>query len=340
MKAKKQAKIFSRSRVALESVIPLETPFSVEIDVCSVCNFSCSFCFHADKAELKKSGVRFGRMELSLFRKILGDLKRFPERIKKVRLFEFGEPLLHPDLPEMIRAIWEAGVAEYVEITTNGVLLTEELNLKLVAAGLSRINVSVNGVTAEQYRKVANTPVDLEALVANLRHLYEHKGGLHIYVKLADDGTLTREEEERFYALFGDVCDEIFVERLSPIWRDTEINSAMASAVGPYGQALEYKRVCPLIFTRMVINYDGLVVACCVDWKRQYVIGDVARASAYDIWNGPALRELQLRHLRGEREEVPLCRGCTALMSCTIDNVDAHAAELLGKMSDKRGEGR
>ena len=32
------------------------------------------------------------------------------------------------------------------------------------------------------------------------------------------------------------------------IWRDTEINSAMAGSVGPYGQPLEYKTVCPLIF--------------------------------------------------------------------------------------------
>jgi radical SAM protein with 4Fe4S-binding SPASM domain len=340
MLAKKQAKIFSRGRVPLEGVIPLETPFSVEIDVCSVCNFSCNFCFHADKREIRESGVRFGRMELPLFRKILGDLKRFPEKIKKVRLFEFGEPLLHPDLPEMIRAIWEADVAEYVEITSNGVLLTPELNLKLVAPGLSRINISVDGVTEEKYREVAGYPLKMEAFLANLRHLYEHRGSCHIYIKLADDGTLTKGEEERFYALFGDLCDEIFIERLSPIWRDTEINSAMASAVGPYGQTLEYKTVCPLIFTRMVINYDGVVVACCVDWKRQYVIGDLSRQSAYDIWNGELLRELQLRHLRGERESIGLCRGCTALSSCTIDNVDAHAGELLGNMEAKRGERR
>ena len=337
MLAKKQAKIFSRNRVALESVIPLETPFSVEIDVCSVCNFSCNFCFHADKQEIRNSGVSFGRMDLALFRKIIADLKRFPEKIKKVRLFEFGEPLLHPDLPEMIRAIWQSGVAEYVEITSNGVLLTPELNLKLVEAGLSRINISVDGVTEEKYREIARYPLKMDEFLANLKHLYEHRGGCHIYIKLADDGTLTKEEEERFFTLFGDLCDEIFIERLSPIWRDTEINSAMAGSVGPYGQPLEYKTVCPLIFTRMVINYDGVVVACCVDWKRQYVIGDVSRESVYNIWNGAALRELQLRHLKGEREAVDLCRGCTALTSCTIDNVDAHAGELLAKMQAGSG---
>ena len=56
MRAKKQAKIFARQRVALESVIPSATPFSVEIDVCSACNFSCAFCFQADKAKYASQG--------------------------------------------------------------------------------------------------------------------------------------------------------------------------------------------------------------------------------------------------------------------------------------------
>lgn len=338
MRAKKQAKIFSRARVALENVIPLETPFSVEIDVCSQCNFTCNFCFHADKREVRESGVRFGRMSMELFHKIVEDMKRFPEKVKKVRLFEFGEPLLHPRLPEMIRAIWDAGVAEYVEITTNGVLLTPDLGRELVEAGLSRINISVSGVTEEKYREVSGHKIDMATFLANLKHFFENKKGCHVYVKLADDGSLTQAEEEKFYALFGDLCDEIYIERLSPIWRDTDINSAMESPVGPYGQPLAYKKVCPLIFTRMVINYDGIAVACCVDWKRQYVIGDVARESVYDVWNGAPLRELQLRHLRGEREEVPMCKGCTALMSCTIDDVDARAGEVLEKMKAHRGE--
>ncbi len=169
--------------------------------------------------------------------------------------------------------------------------------------------------------------------VATIGHLYAHRKGCHIYIKLADDGSLSENDEERFYGLFGDICDDIFVERLSPIWRDTEINEGMECARGPYGQELSYKRVCPLIFTRMVVNFDGVGVACCVDWKRQYVIGDLTQESATDVWSGAALRELQLRHLRGEREDLALCRGCTALMSCTIDDIDDHASELLRKLS-------
>lgn len=338
MRAKRQAKIFSRPRTPLETVLPLATPYSVEIDVCSVCNFSCNYCFQGDKAELRASAVPLGRMDFALFEKILEDLKSFPQKVKKIRLFEFGEPLLHPHLPEMIRAIWKADVAEYVEITTNGSLLHPDLNLALVEAGVSRINVSVNGVTEEKYREISRLPVKLDQFVANLRHLYEHRGACHLYVKLADDGSLSAEEEAKFYALFGDICDEIFVERLSPIWRDTGINDELAAAAGPYGQRLDYKQVCPLIFTRMVINWDGVVVACCVDWKRKFVVGDLRRDSAVDAWNADKLRSLQRLHLEGKREQVPLCQGCTALSSCTIDNIDAHAGTVLARLGAPGGE--
>jgi MoaA/NifB/PqqE/SkfB family radical SAM enzyme len=34
-------------RAKLSEVLPLDTPFVVHIDVSSVCNFKCKFCFHS-----------------------------------------------------------------------------------------------------------------------------------------------------------------------------------------------------------------------------------------------------------------------------------------------------
>lgn len=331
----KQAKIFSRPRVSLEDVLPLKTPFSVEIDICSACNLACSFCFHADKPGIKQSGIKFGLMDMGLFKKIINDLKGFPDQIKKVRLFEFGEPLLHPQLPDMIRLLKESGVTEYVETTTNGLLLTPELSNKLVESGLDRINISVNGITSEQYRQLTGHVFDRERFLDNLRYLYENKKSCHVYIKLSDDGTVSENDKAEFYRLYDNVCDEIFIERLSPIWRDTDVNGSLEGQLGPYGQELKYKKVCPLIFTRFVINSDGVAVACCVDWKRQYVVGDLKTQNACDVWNGAPMRHLQLKHLEGSRETVPMCNGCNALMSCTIDDVDAGARKVYERMRNK-----
>ena len=74
MEALVQARVYSAEKVALEDVVPLRTPFSAHIDVCSVCNYKCSFCFQSDMEGMKESGVRWGLMEFDLFKKIVDEL--------------------------------------------------------------------------------------------------------------------------------------------------------------------------------------------------------------------------------------------------------------------------
>jgi hypothetical protein len=101
---------------------------------------------------------------------------------------------------------------------------------------------------------------------------------------------------------------------------------------GSYGQAISEKNVCTFLFTRFVINSDGIVVACCVDWKRDMIIGDAKSQSLLDIWNGDALHILQIAHLSRHRKKLPLCCECNAFLTSTIDNVDNYADEILAKL--------
>ncbi len=75
MKAIKRGKIFSSKRVNLAEVIPLEVPFSIQIDICSACNLKCNFCFHSDSDAMKRAGTNFGLMSYELFVKIIDDMK-------------------------------------------------------------------------------------------------------------------------------------------------------------------------------------------------------------------------------------------------------------------------
>ena len=81
-----QPRIHSAAKVPLEDQIPLTTPFSVHIDVCSVCNYKCSFCFQADSQAMKAVGLKRGMMELDMFKKIVDDLKAFDQKIKKIKI--------------------------------------------------------------------------------------------------------------------------------------------------------------------------------------------------------------------------------------------------------------
>lgn len=332
MPAKRQGKIYDRERVELQDVLPLRVPFSIQIDICSACNMQCQFCFHSDYESVRKNHVRFGMMSYELFCKIIDDMKSAwggVDKVKKLRLFKVGEPLLNPAVCDMVRYAKEAGVAELIEITTNGSLLTEKMSDGLISAGLDILNISVNGINEKQYLDVCNFKIDFDRFREDLKYYYEHKGEKRLLLKYSDIGYSVGEKEQ-FYKTFEDVCDEIFVETISgTLWQDTNTGSHVASTDrGIYGQPLSGKKVCPFLFTTMVINDRGVAHMCCVDWKMEYVLGDLQKEGIDKIWNGDKLKKYQQLHLLMKKDDIPLCRNCESLSANTIDDIDKYAQAI------------
>jgi len=342
MEAKVQARVYSAEKVALEDVVPLRTPFSAHVDVCSVCNYKCSFCFQNDRAGMKNAGVAWGRMDFKVFQKIVDDLAEFDEKLKKLKIGNHGEPTLHPRLPEMIEYVKDREIAEVIEVFTNGSKLNPKINQELVDAGLQRINISVEGLNSDAYRKVAGVRMDFPSFVENVRDLYERRRQLKIYVKVVngarvrggDQGEvieLSDRDRKFFFDTFGGISDEIFVENVVPQWAETDQNEL--SDVGMYGQEIKgYKEVCPFPFMYLHFNSDGTVAGCTLDWARKVLIGDATKEMVKKIWQGKRLRALQSTMLKGKRNEIPFCNSCDAPMVCCIEDLDPHRELILGKI--------
>lgn len=71
------------NRTPLEQVIPLDTPLVAHIETTSACNLKCKFCTTHDDAVLKQLGIRRGFMDLQVFKKLIGDMKGFPKKLKR-----------------------------------------------------------------------------------------------------------------------------------------------------------------------------------------------------------------------------------------------------------------
>jgi radical SAM protein with 4Fe4S-binding SPASM domain len=343
-----QPRIHSSEKSVLENAIPLQTPFSAHIDVCSLCNFKCSFCFQADTIGKKKKGFPHGFMKLDLFKKTVNDLKDFPDRLKKIKIGNHGEPTLHPLLPKMIEYARSQNVADVIEVFTNGSKLNPELNKALVDAGLQRINISLEGLTSERYLKVAGAKIDMDQLVENIKNLYDYSrttGDLTIYIKIVNHPSalkkedskiysMTKVEKDFFYKTYGNICDEIYIEKIVPQWAETQEGKQNDVYVtGMYYQkTVRYKKVCPFIFMYLHINHDGITSPCTLDWPREVEIGNASKQSALEIWNGKKLKDLQIAQLEGKRNEIPFCKDCSAPMVCCEENLDKYVRFLLEKI--------
>ncbi|HVJ08754.1 MAG TPA: radical SAM protein [Acidisarcina sp.] len=104
------------------------------------CNLSCAYCSEYDKvSSLVPTAEMLHRIDLLA---ALGT---------EIITFSGGEPLLHPDLDELIRRI--RSHHRIATLITNGYLLTPERIRRLNRAGLEHLQISVDNVQPDQVSK-------------------------------------------------------------------------------------------------------------------------------------------------------------------------------------------
>lgn len=94
--------------------------------------------------------------------------------LEYVHLQGWGEPLLHPNLLDMLEKVKESETE--VGFTTNGMQLTEDRCRDLVEIGVDRIGVSLDGATQETYQAIRSGG-DFQRVVSNLETLEALKEG-------------------------------------------------------------------------------------------------------------------------------------------------------------------
>jgi cyclic pyranopterin phosphate synthase len=133
---------------------------SVRVSVTDKCNFRCRYCMPAEGLEW------LGRDELLTFEelaRVVGVLASMG--VEEVRLTG-GEPLARRDLPTLVSMLSEIrGVAD-LSLTTNGVLL-DRFAGPLVAAGLQRLNVSLDSLSHVRFAEITRRDA-LDRVLAGL----------------------------------------------------------------------------------------------------------------------------------------------------------------------------
>ncbi len=330
MKAAFKPRIDREHRTRLETVVPLETPFIINIDPCDTCNFQCKFCPTGDRALMQRTpGRGHGPMDFALYQKLIDDLAAFDKRVKVIRLYKDGEPLLNPHFADMVRYAKDSGHCDRVDTTTNASLLTPELGRRIADAGLDRINISIEGVTDAQYADFSQAHVTYETMRENVAAFYEHRGGCEMVVKINGD-ILTEAQKQQFLDDFGDITDGIFIESIMDCWPTFEQTKVdINESRGIYGQEIREVLTCPYPFYSFAVNSDGTVSLCFLDWSRKLLLGDAKTTPLKDLWLGETMREYQRMFLRGERKQHPVCAVCGQLRQGAPDDIDAYAADLL-----------
>lgn len=327
----------TRTRVLLPNVMPVSTPYLVNIDPANVCNIKCQFCPTGHPELLKKFDRPKGKMDFDLFCKVINDLTQFPERIKVLLLHKDGEPLLNPRIGDMLAYAKKSGVAEVIWLTTNMILLTPKLVEEIIDSGIDFVRASINHVSDEGYRNLTVNYSDYERVRRNTEMLFKEKerrgSHLKIWAKFNNFG-MTDEEIAKFGRDFKDITDEHML--VNPMgWtygQEFDFKLGFHPETGQEGAVplKEGRVVCPYPFYRMVVNFNGDISVCELDWTMTTVVGNAREEAMIDIWNGQRIHAFRLMQLEGRRWSHNACKQCSCVTYMPDENdMDAHQDRLL-----------
>jgi GTP 3',8-cyclase len=121
---------------------------AMRISVTDVCNIRCQYCMPDGEVKFLAKDRHLSYSQIARVVQVCAGLG-----IKDYRLTG-GEPLVRPGLHELISSLLEIrGVAD-VALTTNGMLLKDQLP-QLVAAGLRRVNISLDTLSEDTFKRLS-----------------------------------------------------------------------------------------------------------------------------------------------------------------------------------------
>jgi len=118
----------------------------LRVSLTEKCNLNCGYCYGNSTC----AGESPDRLSDDDLLKLIEAFSLLG--IDKVR-FTGGEPLLRKNIVDLVRETSKPGIFRVIGLTTNGVLLAKMLDA-LIRAGLNRLNVSLDSLDRDTYRKI------------------------------------------------------------------------------------------------------------------------------------------------------------------------------------------
>jgi sulfatase maturation enzyme AslB (radical SAM superfamily) len=262
-------------------------PLNIDIEVSSKCQLKCTHCFR-QYLDIGENDF----MPVDMYRNIVDECGR--HKLFTLKFSMRGEPLLHPDIVEMVRYAKESGVRE-VWINTNGGMLTEILAREIITAGVDWITMSFDGL-GEKYEAIRK-PLKYKDSLGKLKTLRrvrdELKGNALLNVQTI--WSAIKHDPNEYIKLMKTIVDRV---AYNP---DMNFEDVIITPDPNF--------VCPRLWQRLCITSRGNYLKCPTDFQMNEILGNVSDYTIKEAWDILQGRQRQL-HLSGRRLESRVCLRC------------------------------
>lgn len=297
-------------------------PTFVSVEPANFCNLRCPECPVGMANGHPQSG-KAERLRPEVWKTLLREIAPYAHTMQ----FYFqGEPLLNPNLPEMIHEAHETGL--YTIVSTNAQGVTPGLAEALVRSGLNRIIVSLDGLSPESYNAY-RVGGDLEKVREALCLLHAAKQRFHSRTPLIEWQCLRLRTNEHEWAEMRRVYRRWGADRLvfktAQLYDYTNGNPLMPAnprharyTIGKDGkyhlkQSL-WRRLwgisapCCRLWSGCVVTTSGEVLPCCYDKAHAYSFGNILSTPLSVLFHSSMANGFRYSVLLNEG--IAICRNC------------------------------
>jgi len=251
----------------------------------------------------KITGLNDGNMDTALIQKVADEFKHV-DAFLGVLFALYGEPLMNRHIAEMVRIVKASG--KRTQITTNGLLLDENMAHSLIDAGLDKIKFSFQGTTEKEYAFWRNT-THYQKVVRQVTSLLELRAklGAGLFVQIGTSvANDTDEEIVAFLDFWTDKVDHVYYDATGMLHIE---NQDCIKGKTFQHRAVRRTALCFDIFTRMSVLHDGQVPMCVDD--EEHFMGSLYEQSIAAIWKSQSF-ENNRRTILDKGNVFPPCKFC------------------------------
>lgn len=305
----------------------------------NACNMYCDHCY-------REAGCK-AEEELST-----SEAKTMLEQIAragfKIMIFSGGEPLLRPDILELVAYATKLGLRPV--FGTNGTLITLDMAHKLKAAGTMGMGISLDSMDAKKHNEFRKFPNAWEGAVQGMKNCREAGLPFQIHTTVMDWNSHELEAMTDFAVELGAVAHHFFflvptgraktieaeslrAEQYEAVLtrimkKQQEVDIELKPTCAPQfmriaaqmGVKTRFRRGCLAGTAYCIISPRGKVQPCAY---LNMELGDVRETPFDEIWKNSevlnTLRTLEYKGGCGSCEFKRVCGGCRARAACYND---------------------
>ena len=271
----------------------------VYLEITNVCNLRCDFCPGTRRPQ--------GFLSPEDFALLAGKLRPHTEYLY---LHLMGEPLLHPQLPELLDIA--AGLGFQVNLTTNGTLLPQRASLLCQSPAVRKVSVSLHSFEGNEGQGQLLPYLDGCVTFAKQAAQAGKRCALRLWNL---DGETTQG---------ANACNDVILRRLEDAfprpWKEGWQGTTLAPRVYlEWGERFEWPDLnaddqgqsgfCQGLRDHIGVLWDGTVVPCCLDHEGDIPLGNLYDGSLEDVLSSPRARAIYDGFSQGRAAET-LCRRC------------------------------